>query len=176
MREIWRDIKGYEGLYQVSNLGRIKSLGNNKSRKEKIKSIRISKEGYEKVDLYKKGKIQTLFVHRLVAKEFIKNINSFEEINHKDENPRNNNVNNLEWCDRKYNINYGTRTQKCILKLKGRNAKPINQYDRNGVFIRHWKSITEASKELKINQGSISNCCKNINKTGGGYKWSYADS
>lgn len=174
MEEMWKNIKGYEGLYQISNLGRVKSLGNNKTRKEKIRSSRKDKKGYEKVDLYKNGRIRTLFIHRLVATAFIPNVETFDEINHIDENPSNNNVSNLEWCNRSYNINYGNRTRKCSLKLKGRNAKSINQYDINGKFIKHWLSMTEASNELKINKGSISNCCRNKKNTAGGYKWKFA--
>lgn len=171
MKEIWKDIKNYEGLYQISNLGKIKTLGNNKTKKEKIKSTRNDKKGYEKVDLCKNGQIRTFFVHRLVAQAFISNVKNLKEINHKDENPKNNVVTNLEWCDRSYNINYGSRNKKVSEAQKGHNGKVIKQIDINGKIIKIWQSMSQASKELKINVGNISNCCKNKKITAGGYKW-----
>lgn len=107
--ERWRDIKGYEGLYQISNCGRVKSL---KYCKEKIlKSIKSS-NGYLQVNLYKDGKRKYFLVHRLVATAFIYNIENYSQINHKDEIKSNNYVSNLEWCDYSYNNNYGTRNKK----------------------------------------------------------------
>ena len=171
--EICKDIKGYEGLYQVSNFGNIKSLRNKKTRKEKIKRTRIGKNGYVRVDLFKNGKGKTFFVHRLVAQAFIPNPQNLKEINHIDEKTSNNIVDNLEWCDRKYNINYGDRTQKCIEKLKGVNAKRIKQYDKTGKFICMWNSMSEASQKLNISQGSISRCCNGKSNIAGGYKWHF---
>jgi hypothetical protein len=113
-KEIWRDIRGYEGLYQVSNLGSIKSLGNDKSRKEKIKKLPKSDRGYLYAHLSKNGERITVAVHRLVAIAFIGESKNYNEINHKDENKLNNNVNNLEWCDRKYNNTYGDRINNAI--------------------------------------------------------------
>ena len=111
MKEDWKDIKDYESLYQVSNLGRVKSLRNNKSKKEKILKPGNNR-GYLYVPLYKEGKRKIYAIHRLVSEAFIENPNNFPCVNHKDENPSNNCVENLEWCSREYNNNYGTRNQR----------------------------------------------------------------
>ena len=104
--EEWRDIKGYEGLYQISNKGRVKTLGNNKTRKEKILSPR-KRNGYFSVRLCKKGEKPKEFnIHRLVAQAFLLNPYNLPVVNHKDENKLNNNVENLEWCTQAYNVNY----------------------------------------------------------------------
>ena len=111
MEEVWKDIEGYEGLYQVSNLGRVKGINDYM----KYKSGRILTQylmdrgkGYYKVWLYKNTKRKMCYVHRLVAQAFIPNPNNYPDINHKDENSRNNVVENLEWCTEAYNMSYGT--------------------------------------------------------------------
>ena len=108
-KEIWKDIKGFEGHYQVSNFGRVKSI---KFRKERILKPANNGCGYLYVNLSKNGKYNIYLIHRLVALIFISNPNNLPEINHRDEDKTNNKVENLEWCDRKYNMNYGTRTQR----------------------------------------------------------------
>ena len=108
--EIWKDVKGYESLYQVSNLGRIRSIKNG----IKIKKQYERPNGYMQVCLCQNGKITTYKTHRLVAEAFIPNINNLPEVNHKDENKINNCVDNLEWCTSSYNKNYGTRNTKCM--------------------------------------------------------------
>ena len=111
--EEWRDIKGYEGRYQVSNLGRVRSLRDNHGNyREKIRATILNKEGYNYISLYKEGKIKMCLVHRLVAEAFIDNPNNYKEVNHKDENKQNNSVSNLEWCTAEYNCNYGTRNKR----------------------------------------------------------------
>ena len=104
--EEWKDIKGYEGLYQISNKGRVKSLGNNKTRKEKIRDGKIGNRGYKKISLCKNGKEKKYSIHRLVAEAFLPNPDNLPVVNHKDENKLNNNVENLEWCTQAYNVNY----------------------------------------------------------------------
>ena len=127
MKEIWKDIPGYEGIYIVSNFGKVKSL--QRTRKgsygsirivyEKILNHKIDKDGYHIVTLSKEGKTKCIGVHRLVAQAFLPNSYNFPMINHKDEDPSNNFVDNLEWCDAKYNCNYGTRVDKMLeTKLK----------------------------------------------------------
>ena len=128
--EIWKDIKGYEGLYQVSNMGRIKSLGNNKTRKEKILSLKPSNNGYIKVYLCKNGKQKPFSVHRLVAQAFLPNPDNLPEVNHIDENKENNHVKNLEWCDRKYNMTYGTRNERASASRKGKKHKKHKKHKR----------------------------------------------
>lgn len=166
--EIWRDIKGYPN-YMVSNLGRVKSLGNNKTRKEKILKSGKNNKGYLKVHLYKEGKQKTYLVHRLVASTFLDNPDSLPEVNHKDENPQNNCVENLEYCNSKYNSNYGSRNERVVKSL----SKPILQFSLDGEFIKKWDSATQVERELGFYQSSITKCCKGKQKTCGGYKWLY---
>lgn len=191
MEEIWKDIKGYEGLYQVSNLGRIKSLQRITVGKKygihKLKE-KILKEGkcgkYNIVILRKNGKNKTLYVHRLVAKTFINNSNNYPEINHKDGNTTNNNKENLEWCNRSYNIKHSYTVLKRKKSIQGLNKyvenhkRKVNQYDLNDNFIKTWGSISDAEKFLNITSiGKICECCqhKNGRKSAFGYKWKYVD-
>ena len=168
-QEIWKDIKGYEGLYQVSNLGRVRSFRNNHNRKRiLILKYAPNKHGYLQICLYKNKNKKTYFIHRLVAEHFIDNPNGYKEINHKDENPSNNQVKNLEWCDRKYNINYGKRSEKC--------SKSVSQYDLYGNFIKSYKSLTEAAETLNINKKNMSNVsdvCNGKRKTAYKYIWKW---
>lgn len=168
--EIWKDVEGYEGLYQVSSEGRVKSLGNNKTRKEKILKNCKDKDGYLYVLLCKEGKKKYFTIHRLVAKAFLSNPNNLLEVNHKDENKQNNCVENLEWCDCKYNINYGTRTERFI-KSK---SIPILQFTKDGDFVRRWDGIRQVERELGINNRSICSCLKGKTKSAGNFRWCYA--
>ena len=170
--EEWRDIKGYEGIYQVSSLGRIKSLPrytrNGSCKYEKILKQCDDKEGYKILNLYKNGKHKTFRVHRLVAQEFIPNPNNLPEINHKDENPANNNLENLEWCTCKYNHNYGTWREKRKGK-KNPRARKIMCTDTGKIF----DTIKEASEYYKIGRTNIGECLAGRSNTAGGYKWEY---
>ena len=128
MKEIWKDIKGYEDLYQISNYGEVKSLEKKagfSTRKEKILKQHLDKDGYVKVYLCKNNKVKFLSVHRLIAEAFIPNPNNFPQINHKDENKQNNKIENLEWCTCKYNINYGTRTKRQKETIKNERSNKI---------------------------------------------------
>lgn len=124
MTEIWKDIVGYEGLYQVSNLGNVKRLKGYKGRgkgyivEEHLIQPSINSRGYQNVVLCKNGKTKTFSMHRLVAIAFLDNSNNLQQVNHKDEDKTNNCVYNLEWCDATYNNNYGTRNKKCSDKWK----------------------------------------------------------
>lgn len=160
VQEIWKDIPDYEGLYKVSNFGNIKSV-----RKNKI-MVPYSNHGYLQLCLRKNNIAKTYKVHRLVAQAFIPNPNNLPCINHKDENPSNNYVNNLEWCSVEYNIKYGTRTEK--------TQKEIKQYDLDGNFIKNWKSIIEIERVMNIPHNNIIYCCQNKRKTAGNYMWKYA--
>ena len=171
--EIWRNIEGYEGLYQVSSLGRVKSLGNDKSRKDKILFQYESKSGYLYVTLCKEGKLKSFRVHRLVANAFIPNPNNFKCVNHKDECKTNNCVDNLEWCDHKYNTNYGTCIQRRAEKQRnGVLSKQVYQYDKNHNLIKIWQSVMECGRQ-GFDQGNISKCCLGKRKSHRGYIWSY---
>lgn len=171
--EEFRDIKGYEGLYQVSNYGRVKSLERKQYYRRKINNHilkeGINEKGYGYICLCK-SKISHLYrTHRLVALAFIPNPNNLPEVNHKDENKLNNKVDNIHWCNRQYNINYGNRNKKHAKKM----CKKINQYDEKGNLIKTWNSLNEASEKLGINASSISNCCRKRTKTYKKYVWKY---
>lgn len=178
MKEIWKDIKGYEGLYQVSNLGRVKSLerykeNHNKLQKveKKIKIPSLDNIGYLKTILYRENKQKNLRIHRAVAQAFIPNPNNYSQVNHKDGNKLNNNVNNLEWITSTGNIKHAWDNG-----LRKHLKRPIYQLDLKGNYIKTWNNICEASRELNICRSSISACCNNYrSKTAGGYKWRFAE-
>lgn len=167
MKEIWKDIKYFENVYQISNLGRIKSLPKKRNSKFNNKEIILKQfkntNGYLQIDLWKNNKRKHILVHKLVAQTFIENSNNYPFINHKDENKQNNCVDNLEWCTAKYNANYGTRN----LRL----SSAVLCIELN----KKYNSIKEASEDLKIYKTSISHCCANSKhyKTAGGYHWRY---
>ena len=174
MQEIWKDIAGYENLYQVSNLGRVKSLGNDRTRKEKILKPIKNRNGYLKVYLSKKGKQKAYYIHRLVAQAFVQNDSLFNtDINHKDENPLNNNAENLEWCDRQHNINFGTRNERAA-KSNTNNPKRCKKVKciETGLI---YPSSREIQRQLGFFSSSITKCCKEKLKTVGGLHWKYAD-
>lgn len=170
--EIWKDIEGYEGLYQVSNLGRVKSLEryiyDTIGRKQYVKE-RILKQytvkGYKQVSLLFSNKHKRKMVHRLVAEAFLPNPNNLPQVNHKDECKTNNYVENLEWCDASYNINYGTRNQKI--------SKVVLQFTKEGDLIAIYPSTREAERQTQILHSAISACCKGRLKTSGKYVWKY---
>ena len=171
-KEIWKPILNYEGLYEVSNWGRVKSL---KFGKERILKPGTNKYGYLIVILCKNGKVKSFSVHRLVAEVFIPNPHNYPCVNHKDECKTNNNVNNLEWCTYTYNNNYGTKIER-ISKNRDTSKyfKPILQYTLDGVFVREWKSIAEAGRN-GFNQGHITDCCRGVRKTHKGFIFKYKE-
>lgn len=196
MDEEWRDIPNYEGYYQISNLGRVKSLdreiinvnGKIFLRKGKVKAQMIDKGGCKRVNLYKDGILKCCPVHRLVAKTFIPNPENKPEVNHIDGNKQNNSVYNLEWCTRSenqqhaWNIGLKENARKAC-SVNGKNncannarkslSKPILQFDLYNNLIREWKSMHEAEKALKIANTHISECCRGEAKTAGGYIWKF---
>lgn len=187
-KEIWKDIKGYEGLYQASNLGNIKSLGRTFENKGSYSGYCTTKDKilkprpcsrYYKVALYKDSKRKDYLLHRIIAETFIENTENKPYVNHKDENCFNNNANNLMWCTHKENMNWGTRNKRIALKNTNnpKRCKKVIQYDLNGNFIKEYSSIKEACKELNIKNKHIGQCCKKHygRKTVSGYKWEFAD-
>lgn len=172
--EIWRDILGYEGLYQVSNEGRVRSLNYNKTKQIKIIKPFISRCGYLIVLFSMNGKRKHFQVHRLVAEAFIPNPNNYPQVNHKDENPENNRVENLEWCDCFYNINYGKRTEKARKKLLNhpQKSKQIYQYTIGGELVAIWPSSKECGRNGFF-QSAVNRCCNGKIKTHKGYRWSF---
>lgn len=173
--EVWKDIPNYEGLYQVSSWGRVKSLNYNHTGKERILKPQKNTFEYLHISLCKDSKRKTFTVHRLVATAFIPNPYNLPQINHKDENKENNHVDNLEFCTAKHNSNYGTRNERLSKKMSEAKSKPIYQYTKVGEFIREWQSATHAEKELNIPQGNICQCCKGKYKSAGGYTWQYKE-
>lgn len=184
--ENWKDIKGYEGFYQVSDLGRVKSLERDvyfpngiiiRHMEEKILVPNIDKQGYAYVSLCLNGKRKSIKVHRLVAMAFLPNPENKPQVNHIDEVKTNNAVDNLEWCNAQYNINYGTRTERQVQNRRsfklGNNpqAKPVFCEELNKTF----DCAKRAEEELGIWGTSIIKVCKGKAKTTGGFHWRYAD-
>lgn len=164
--EEWRPVVGYEGLYEISNLGRVKSLCAGRNGNEiMIRKLVPDKDGYLTVCLKKRRKTSCFKVHRLVAQAFIQNIKNLPQINHKDENRQNNTVQNLEWCDCKYNNNYGTKPSKSF--------KPINKLAEDGTIIKSYSSVNDAAKDNDLEPSLISPVLTGRRKHAGGYRWEY---
>lgn len=180
--EIWRDIKGYEGLYQISNLGRVKSLPKRHSHKETYILKPSCIKGYLRVFLTKNNVSKSTSIHRLLAIEFIDNPENKPYVNHIDGNKSNNDIKNLEWCTQKENCIHAIKTGlNNILKNpymqrgdKHPNSKPINQYDLENNFIKRWGSSGEIKRKMNINVYHVILCCKGKRKTAYKYKWKYA--
>ena len=181
-KEIWKAVDGYEDYYEVSSFGRVRSVdrmetlsnGVKRLRKWSMLKIRKNKNGYLQIQLWKSGEGKTVNIHRLVAEAFIPNPDNLSEVNHKDEDKTNNHVENLEWCDSKYNKNYGTAIQRAAEKHKILFSKPVLQIDLEAnQIIAEYPSAIEAGRQLKLNQGSISACCNGKRKTAGCFKWEY---
>ena len=191
MEEYWKSIKGYEGIYEVSNLGNVKALsrdikscyGCTAHRKEKIMSVQKDKYGYLVVPLTRNGRQKTRKVHRLVASSFIQNPKNLPCINHKDENKANNFVavesdgtvdfekSNLEWCTYKYNSNYGTAKYR----WSDKNKKKVSKYDICGNLLATYNSIREAAEANNARISGISMCCSGSKKysVSAGYVWRF---
>ena len=178
--EIWKDIIGYEGLYQVSNYGNVKGVNrykNNRGKQTLIKEklLKFLKKYtnygyYLRVQLYKNGVMRKYAVHRLVANAFISNPHFYDEINHKDEIKSNNNMDNLEWCNRGYNVNYGTG----MSRLTQSKYKKVGQYTVDGLLIKIWDNMKSATEEGFV-PCNITLCCKGNQKTHKNYIWRYVD-
>lgn len=178
-KEIWKDINNYKGLYQISNKGNVKSRSSWKN--GGLLSPGNTRQGYKQVGLCRNGKVKRVYIHRLVAEAFIPNPNKLPDINHKDGNPSNNALHNLEWCTEKENtehaINSGLMTFPSGEKSRA-TKREINQLDKNGNFINHFFSIAEAVKQNSFHKNvkaQISSCCKGRQRTAHGYKWEYSD-
>lgn len=165
-KEVWKDIEEFEGLYQVSNLGRVKSLKRTRVPKEYMLKRVKNKKGYLQVTLSKNGKLYPKLLHRLIATAFINN-KGFNIVNHIDGNKLNNDLKNLEWCTISDNIRHAYE-----IGLMS-NSKKIEQYTIDGFFLKEWRSSNYASKTLKISQGNINSCLLGKRKTAGGYIWKY---
>lgn len=195
MKEVWKPIKGYEGLYEISNLGKIKSLkriliyknGHNRPMFERIMTARVSK-GYLCVNLYKNGKIKTSRIHRLVAEAFVPNPYNKPYIDHIDTIKTNNRYDNLRWVTPKENtlnpitlnriisiIKREDTIKNRIKACKTSNSKPVVQCTKDMIFVTEYKSATEAAKFNGFNRRNISHCCEGKRKTCSGYIWKYKE-
>lgn len=184
MKEVWKNIKGYENSYQVSNLGNVKSL---KFNKEKILKP-INMRGYLVVKLSKEGIETRYYIHRLVAKTFITNPNNKLEVNHINGNKKDNRIGNLEWNTHQENCKHrddnhlrkAPRGEKHYLygkhiKFGNQNQKEVLQFDLQGNFIKKWDCIMDIQRELNIKQSNISKCCSGLRNKAGNYIWKYKE-
>lgn len=163
MNEIWKDIEGYEGLYQVSNMGRVRNFRGH--------VLYQRKQVYLTVELVRNCRRKKFSVHRLVARAFVKGYAPMLQVNHKDENKQNNRAENLEWVTAKQNMNYGTRTERASASNAISCGMPVEMYDKEGVLLRVFPSAIEASRVMCINRGNIQRCLTNPCATAGGYRW-----
>lgn len=178
MIEIWRDIEGFIGFYQVSNFGRVRSLDrfcNGRKRKGSIMAF-TERKGYLYVHL-RNGEISKSYsVHRLVAQAFIPNPDNLPQVNHINEDKTDNRVENLEWCTTTYNLNYGNRNTRVGNKLRNnKRSKPVSQYTLDGELIKVWPSLSEIARNCPFDISAISaNCLGKYNsKTAYGYIWRF---
>ena len=184
--EVWKDIVDYEGYYQVSNKGNVRSIGRKDSigrkRRGLTLKLRNTRKGYILVDLSKNGIRETKYTHRLVAEAFLPNPNNYPEVNHRDEVKDNNNVENLEWCDTRYNLNYGTARKRAAKKTSNK-VKAVNVVTGEVLTF----NSTQESGRKGYDQASVSAACRGVYKWGStgkligdgrtykGYKWYYEE-
>ena len=192
MTEIWKDVDGYEGLYQVSNYGNVKSVKregkNGRNYGGNVLKPSLNKScGYLTVGLSSGGFTKTFLLHRLVAEAFIPNPSSKKEINHIDGNKHNNHISNLEWNTRLENMRHAKEHNLLKFKVgechymyhrygqKHPNAKKIVQSDLNDNIVKIWECGADIERELGIPKSNICICCKGGRKKAGGYKWRFAE-
>ena len=186
--EIWKTINDFDGLYEVSNFGRVKSLQQFHGTTERILKPFLNKWGYYRVSLRKSNKYYKKSVHRLVAEAFLPNPNNLPEVNHINEVKTDNRVENLCWVSSKENCNYGSRNARILQKnkenglyvrlktfIKTMKSKPVIQCDLQGNVLKEWESGMEIERQLGYSFSNICNCClgKPHHNTAYGYKWHY---
>ena len=184
MTELWKDVKGYEGLYQVSNFGNVRSLRYRNKYETHNLTPKCNNCGRLWVELTPRKGRKCMLVHRLVAEAFIPNPFGLPQINHIDENPKNNAVSNLEWCTgeenrRKYRENHPDIGKPPVKnyseKYKNRQQMPIIQETKDGNFVKYWSNSVEVRHTVGWNDCHITQCCEGKRKTAYGYTWRYAN-
>ena len=182
--EIWKPVKGYEGLYEVSNLARVRSLdgwrdwvtrcGNPGKRfyRGRILRPQMKNSGYLFIMLHNHDTYRITTIHRLVAEHFIPNPHNLPMVNHKDECKTNNIPENLEWCDNRYNVNYGTCPKR---NSDSHKKKPVEQLNLDGVVIARFECMHEAERVTGLRRCEISRCVRKPTNTARGYRWRYAN-
>lgn len=190
MNEVWKPVKGYEDLYEVSNYGRVRSVDHyttvvqksrtyNIFRKGQVLTPKPRHHGYLAVPLYGRGghatrNMRSFSVHRLVAEAFVENPNGYTEVNHKDEDKTNNRAENLEWCTRQYNTTYGTCQSRRVRKgADNPRSKAVNQYTRDGELVRRFESVNEI-RRCGFSVGNVWKCLNGKYSHAYGYVWKYA--
>lgn len=169
MEEEFKEIIGYEGWYWISKSGKVKT-------KYRTLKPTINLDGYYCVNLRKDNVQKTYTLHRLLALNFIDNPNNYPQVNHKDENKLNNDLDNLEWCTQQYNHDYGTRNERTAKsQMNKQGSKVILQYDLQGNFIKEFPSVSEASRELGKSQANISRCANCFKNQAYGFIWKFKD-
>ena len=167
--EIWKDYKNYEGLYQASNLGRVRSLdrwvssknGSMQFIKGRILKLGNHNQGYLSVNLCKNNKVKTYLVHRIIAETFLPNPDNLPCVNHKDEDKTNNSVVNLEWCTYEYNNNYGTANERMSKSLTNNiyTSREVDVYDLDMNFIETLPSLAECARKYNLKKANVIHCC-----------------
>lgn len=183
MVEEWRDIEGFEGIYQVSSFGRVRGLDRYVRQKNKygsmmdvfirgviIKPFNVN-SGYSYVFLKRRKEHLSFGIHRLVAKAFIPNPNGLRYVNHKDENKKNNHVDNLEWCTCQYNNTYGSVKERQVANLPTKKA--VIQMAISGEVIAEYPTIKAAARAVGASSICISRCCRGKIQTSQGFRWAY---
>ena len=185
IKKKWKEIKGYEGKYIISNYGEVISLPRYKQNNSKLQYVEPKeikryvnpKNGYVYVQLWNNSKYKNIRLHKLVARTFIPNPKNLPQVNHIDGNKLDNSIENLEWCDCKYNINEAWKIglNKKRFGRENNRSRKVEQYDLNGNFIRTWDTIKQAADKLKINTANIIACCQGKYKKSHGFIWRYEE-
>ena len=179
--EIWKPIIGYEGLYEASSIGRIRSIG---KRAGKHGDVIILKQhnikGYLRITLHKNKEKKCFLSHRIIYEAFYGSLPKFEhkgkghcdemwDINHKDENKSNNRIDNLELITKTQNIRYGTRSKRQAKKL----AKPVYQYTLDSEFVKYWEGGAAECARYGFNKCCVGECCRGAQEYHKGFLWSF---
>jgi NUMOD4 motif-containing protein/HNH endonuclease len=180
--EIWEDVKGYEGIYEVSSNGRVKSLDRKSAHgrcgtvklKSKILKPYSCNGRYPRIPLCKEGRVKMHYVHRLVAEAFIDNPLNKPEVNHIDEVKNNNKAENLEWCTRMENVHHGTAIERAAAN-RAKNMAFVDQYNSKFQLIKRYKSKAELERQTDYDISRIINCCEGASIVGYGFIWRYAE-